>query len=395
MKRLLALTLSALLITGCTAQGPQDQKQRATRGLGYLSGASTMPEETGVVTRTRAPSEDVYVVSSGDTHTVRLMNDSGTVLHTWPTPYSRAFDSKPPLDIYEDTAIRIHRRVTATPDGGLIVTYSGAGMAKINRDGSVAWSKLNWAHHETAVDFRGRIYALPRKPRAFKRRHRHGTRTYEMANMDERVAVYSPDGEKIASLSIYDAIKRSRFYGLNRLVSWSQTDMYHTNDIDLIGENAPPIFEGGDVLLSLHDINAVVSVDLETEKVTGAVTGLFDKHHDPDILPSGNLLVFDNSYMTGESRVTEIDTTRQSIEWTYRSPDFYTACCGYSERLDNGNTFIVETYDGRAFEVTPDGTIVWEWINPHTAYGSEDQVARVLVKRYSRVYFGDGFRTEW
>jgi hypothetical protein len=34
------------------------------------------------------------------------------------------------------------------------------------------------------------------------------------------------------------------------------------------------------------------------------------------------------------------------------------------ERLPNGNTLITEAAGGRLLEVTPDGRIVWEFINP-------------------------------
>ena len=34
---------------------------------------------------------------------------------------------------------------------------------------------------------------------------------------------------------------------------------------------------------------------------------------------------------------------------------------GSAQRLPSGNTVIAEPLDGRAFEVTPDGDIVWDW----------------------------------
>jgi hypothetical protein len=35
-----------------------------------------------------------------------------------------------------------------------------------------------------------------------------------------------------------------------------------------------------------------------------------------------------------------------------------------ADRLPNGNTLIVESDAGRAFEVTAEGEIVWEFLNP-------------------------------
>jgi hypothetical protein len=55
------------------------------------------------------------------------------------------------------------------------------------------------------------------------------------------------------------------------------------------------------------------------------------------------------------------------IVWTYstKSP---TACFSQiissCQRLDNGNTLICAGTEGHIFEVTPDGTLVWDYINP-------------------------------
>ena len=41
--------------------------------------------------------------------------------------------------------------------------------------------------------------------------------------------------------------------------------------------------------------------------------------------------------------------------------------CGSSARLSNGNTLITESLRGRAFEVTPEGEVVWRWVSPYRA----------------------------
>ena len=56
---------------------------------------------------------------------------------------------------------------------------------------------------------------------------------------------------------------------------------------------------------------------------------------------------------------------------------FYSKLAGYDERLPNGNTLITESTNGRAFEVTSDGKIVWEFINPERA-GENNELIAVL-----------------
>lgn len=53
--------------------------------------------------------------------------------------------------------------------------------------------------------------------------------------------------------------------------------------------------------------------------------------------------------------------------WTYVASDtisFYSSFISGVHRMENGNTFITEGARGRFFEVTPEGEIVWEYLNP-------------------------------
>ena len=58
--------------------------------------------------------------------------------------------------------------------------------------------------------------------------------------------------------------------------------------------------------------------------------------------------------------------------WTYASTPrstFFATIISGMQRLPNGNTLIDEGTEGRFFEVTPDGRIVWEYVNPVIAGG--------------------------
>jgi len=55
-------------------------------------------------------------------------------------------------------------------------------------------------------------------------------------------------------------------------------------------------------------------------------------------------------------------------DWKYIAPDtlsFYGSFISGANRMQNGNTFIIEGPKGRFFEVTPKGEIVWEYLNPY------------------------------
>jgi hypothetical protein len=109
--------------------------------------------------------------------------------------------------------------------------------------------------------------------------------------------------------------------------------------------------------------------------------------HDPQIIPeglpgAGNLLLLDDqgeagfppvelSYTDG-SRILEIDPVKKEIVWEYSATDtdrpgwtFDTSFIGDVRRLPNGNTLIDEGMNGRFFQVTPAGEIVWEYVSPY------------------------------
>jgi hypothetical protein len=114
-------------------------------------------------------------------------------------------------------------------------------------------------------------------------------------------------------------------------------------------------------------------------------SGQHDAHIIPEGLPgAGDLLVFDNEGASGfpptrlgtfwGSRVLEINPVTQQIVWQYSGVDsdrafwsFGSSFISSARRLPNGNTLIDEGMNGRIFQVTPKGDIVWEFINPYFA----------------------------
>jgi len=61
------------------------------------------------------------------------------------------------------------------------------------------------------------------------------------------------------------------------------------------------------------------------------------------------------------------------VVWTYSSKSnvaFFNHIGGSAQRLPNGNTLICSDTEGQLFEVTADGTVVWEYINPAIKNGS-------------------------
>lgn len=130
----------------------------------------------------------------------------------------------------------------------------------------------------------------------------------------------------------------------------------------------------------------------------GQIVGQHHVHMIPRGLPGeGNILIFDNGGQAGlgaptpcaptgyfnatrsYSRVLEIDPATLNVVWSFNDERYnfngdveglsianqlFSHYCSSADRLPNGNTLITEFLWSRIIEVTPEGEIVWECINP-------------------------------
>ena len=49
----------------------------------------------------------------------------------------------------------------------------------------------------------------------------------------------------------------------------------------------------------------------------------------------------------------------------WQTSNFFSPRISNAQRLPNGNTLINDGWFGRFFEVTPEGAVVWEYVNPY------------------------------
>jgi hypothetical protein len=151
-------------------------------------------------------------------------------------------------------------------------------------------------------------------------------------------------------------------------------DTLHLNDVDELPVGMKSnIFEPGDLMVSLRNINALLVFDPESLKIKFLSVGRTLRQHDPDFLPGDRISVFDNrnlSPSTGPEplsiRILEIDAINGSIKVALQGPGdsrFFTTITGVHERLANGNILLTSNSDGRVMEFAPDGTIVWRYDN--------------------------------
>ena len=202
-------------------------------------------------------------------------------------------------------------------------------------------------------------------------------------------------------------------------------DWLHTNSIDY-----NPQFD--QIVLSVHNFNEIWVIDhsTTTEEAAGHTGGnsgkggdllyrwgnpdayragtssdqkLFGQHDTSWIKPgfpgAGHIIIFNNGIGRPGGQYSSIDEIAppvdadgnyylepgsaygpESLNWTYRAnppTSFYAYYISGAERLKDGDTLICDGVSGKFFEVTPDGTTVWQWINNYP-YPSMNDVFKIV-----------------
>lgn len=168
-------------------------------------------------------------------------------------------------------------------------------------------------------------------------------------------------------------------------------DPTHLNDIDPLPDSLAdeyPLFESGDVAVSLRHLDLIFVLNPQSERVKWAASEPWFYQHDPDWLGEGWIGVFDNrpdntdrGTMLGGSRIVAVQPQTDSTEIlfpTSRSEEFYTHHRGKWQALWNDNLLLTEEEAGRVVEVAPNGETVWEWVHAPIGEGLVPAVTKAV-----------------
>jgi hypothetical protein len=315
-----------------------------------------------------------------------LISMTGEVLHKWQLPFRDVWQDPPHVarPVAEDL---IHwRRAHLYPNGDLLVVYTaidtpnGYGLVKLDKNSHVVWKLAEHIHHDLDIDASGNIYGLAQ---CIRRDEVDSAPHLSAPMIEDFVVVISPDGRETKRIPLFDAFAKSSFREvLDSIRSNGKGDHTHTNAIHLIPQGFAekhPFCTAGDVMISMRHSGVLAIINLERGEVVWAARGIWDKQHDCDPLPNGNIMVFDNCGNRnggGQSRVLEFDPTTQAIVWSYSGSEtkpFESLLRGTQQQLPNGNLLVTESSNGRLFEITRNREIVWEYFNPvHKSKDSEE-----------------------
>jgi len=349
----------------------------ALRSLPYAQWSrSSRGSQSGVTRYSPSEASPGYNLFGNNTDTAYLMDLTGKIVHTWTIPTRQRSDAP-----YSLAGRSMFCRLLA--NGDLAALTSGRSADGSSDD---AFYLMDWSsrliltvrtpvlHHDVAAESGG-TYLLPALLPVL-------TRGDMVINFDSIVRV-GRDGRQTPVWSSYAHLKELRaihgpspldpvLRGETKPSKKGEFDYYHLNAVEILGET--PLgtrdrrFRPGNLLICLRNVNLLAVLDRDSKKVVWSWgAGVLDHPHNPTMLPDGRVLVFDNGESRDYSRVLEVDPVSREIVWEYRGDpphSFTSATRGSAQRLPNGNTLIGEATSGRAFEVTREGKIVWEFLNP-------------------------------
>jgi hypothetical protein len=329
-----------------------------------------------------------YSGLQGDRLALHLIDMNGNLLHEWTVSLrelwpngSRHLKSLP---------ADLHQAIVGSmllENGDVILNLYRVGLVRLDRCGKVLWKAPIRAHHLFNFSREGGLWVPCEEDtvrRYGEKENSLGTVTLTITD-PEAVCEISPEGELLRSLDPVQAFFRSGLGPMLMPAGMSEYESYHfssngdtfthVNDVEVVTEEFAktfPKFSEGDLLLSLCTQNMLAVMDPETETIKWTMKGPFFNQHDPDLLPNGNISIFDNLGATLDpnaedgTRILEVDPLTGAYRTVIGSSKsknfFYTETEGNKQALANGNLLITESVRGRIFEVDQNGDIVWSFV---------------------------------
>jgi hypothetical protein len=279
-----------------------------------------------------APGPTFLTLYTKEGFEARLVAPDGAVLHRWRVSHSQAFPEPRHLLWKAPDEFIVWHGAKPYPNGDVVFNFQdksfpyGGGLVRLDKDSRVVWALPENTHHDVEADpgdgslwvpgMRYRPEGLPEVP---------GMKPWFYEDTVLRVS--ADGGEVLGEVSVLKALAAS-YPGLLSInyedhLRLEAQDPLHLNAAEPLPAALAPDFPGlaaGDLLVSLRSINAIAVIDPGTGRAKWALAGPFAKQHDPDWLPDGRIMLFDNrggDPACGGSRVLEIDYATQAVTWSY------------------------------------------------------------------------------
>jgi hypothetical protein len=310
--------------------------------------------------------EFVFLGSDDSTHSYSawLYDTAGRKLHTWNIDYTALDPTGPSSDTDMPHAFQV------LPDGSVIVAFDGGDvMARIDACSRPLWIREGIFHHSMTVADDGSIWVWRAEGSHYAQYHylmnfdaETGATIREIGLIEDIIQPLGPKAFVFGVGADYP------FQHVDADPEHRDLDFFHPNDVDVLSAAlAPqfPLFEPGDLLLSLREIDLVAVVDADTAKLKWWNVGPWIKQHDPDFLPDGRISVYSNNTGRGRSDILKIDPKTRAVSSDVHDGKarFYSAEMGSHQYQPNGNVLITVPGEGRVLLLSPTGDLIMEFNN--------------------------------
>ncbi len=365
------------------------------------------------VTINIVPDGDEFIFMAGffdGDNGLRLIKRDGTVIARWQVRFFDIFADAdhatypPATDWNVDTDGAL-----ILPDGSVVFNFEYAGLVKLDRCGQVVWSLAKSTHHSVEAAEGGGFWVPGRQHLT------EGTSPFppfSMPILADTIMKISEDGEVLAEFLVPEL-----FYdnGLEALLTatgesfWplleGDHEILHLNKIEELTSDIAddfPMFEAGDLMLSLRTRNLILVMAPDTRKIKWWKIGPWFRQHDPEFRAGGIIRIFNNNIyrdvwepeaevtlpsVERVSNIIEVDPVSNEYNVIYggkEGQEMLTVIRGKHEVTANGGLLITEFEGGRVFETDSAGRTIWEYVNRYDA----DDVAEITEARvYPASYF--------
>jgi len=328
-------------------------------------------------------SAGLTMFTPADGQMVYLIDLHGTVVHTWKMPY--------PAGLYgyltENGTLFYNGQIANDTFLGK-GPFKGGVVLEADWNGNVLWEvRQRDHHHDGRLLKNGNVLLLcaMELPDEIAKRVQGGRPGTEINGKmwADYLVELTKDGRKVWEWRAWEHLDPAK--DVITGIQDNRSEWTHGNAIIELPDR--------DLLVSFRNISTVIRIRRPTGEIIWKLGAPpLAGQHAPTPLANGNILIFDNGphrldHTFPYSRVIEINPVNNEIVWKYQEANlhnFYSPRISNAQRLPNGNTLINEGFFGRFFEVTPDGEVVWEYVNPYFGPGSE--TAKAQRNHVFRVY---------
>lgn len=271
-------------------------------------------------------------------------------------------------------------------------------MVRLNSCSEVEWTLTEANHHTIERTEEGSFWtpAVSDTRRTTTPAFPEGYPGLETSVWMDQLLHVSREGAVLNRINVLDILRHN---GLERYivkgggarVQRILEDPVHLNDIEPLPDSLAdeyPLFDGGDLLISLRYPDLVLVLDPASKDVKWYESRYFTRQHDPDFLGNGWVGIFDNQRdntdrgtLLGGTRIVKVQPHTDSVAVPFpssTSEPHYTESQGKWQQLENGNMLITETHAGRVVEVDSSGATVWEWVHSPTESGKVPSVTKAV-----------------